>query len=84
MKGERENKMKKTSRKDKVWMRNRDQLKTPKIFSVKMVRNADGSFHLLGGNTQVLTRKNQFTAEWVNVDTRDFATELRNNPIKSF
>lgn len=73
-----------TNRKNKQWMRNRNQLKNPKLFQVTMMRNTDGSFQLLGGHTQVLSRKNQHSASWVNVDTRDFATELRNSKINSF
>ena len=64
-------------------MRNPDQLKNPKVFEVKMVRNPDGSFHILGGQSKVLVRKNQYIGEWVNVDTRDLACELRNNKIRS-
>ena len=41
-----------TNRKNKQWMRNRDQLKNPKIFNVSMIRNADGSFHMLGGESK--------------------------------
>lgn len=70
-----------SNRKNKVWMRNRNQMKNPKLFSVKMVRDKDGKFHLLGGETMVLSRKNQVSAEWVNVDTRDFAVELNNSTI---
>lgn len=65
-------------------MRNRNQLKNPKIFNVMMVRNADGSFHMIGGESKVLVRKNQHSREWVNVDTRDLACEIRNNSIRSF
>lgn len=75
--------MKKNNRKNKQWLQNPDQLKNPKVFTVKMVRNADGSFHLLGGETMVLEKKNQHRGEWVPVDTRDFACELRNSEIKS-
>lgn len=73
----------KTNRKNKQWMRNRNQLKNPKIFNVKMVRNVDGSFHMLGGESKVLVRKNQHSVEWVNVDTRDLACEIRNSRIKA-
>ena len=74
----------KTQRKNKKWMRNRDQLKNPKIFNVKMLRNPDGSFHMIGGQSKVLVRKNQHSMEWVNVDTRDLACEMRTNKISSF
>ena len=76
--------MKKSNRKNKQWMRNKNQLKNPKIFNVKMYRNSDGSFHVIGGETMVLNVKNQHAAEWVNVDTRDFACELRNSKIQSY
>jgi hypothetical protein len=71
----------KNNRKDKNWLRNPKQLKNPKIYSMKAIRNVDGTFHLLGGETKVLSRKNQHSAEWVNVDTRDFTTELRNSKL---
>ncbi len=73
-----------TGRKNKQWMRNRDQLKNPKLYSIKAVRNPDGSFHLIGGEQKVLVRKNQHDAEWVTVDTRDLACELRNSKITSY
>jgi hypothetical protein len=74
----------KTNRKNKRWFRNPDQIKTPKMFNVNMVRNSDGSFHVLGGGARVLVRKNQHVSEWANVDVRDFACELRRSTIKSF
>ena len=75
--------MTKTNRKDKNWMRNRDQLKHPKVYNVSMVRNPDGTFHVIGGQSKVLIRKNQYVGEWVNVDTRDLTCELRNSRITS-
>ena len=73
----------KTNRKNKQWLRNPDQLKNPKVYNVSMVRNPDGSFHILGGQSKVLIRKNQYVGEWVNVDTRDLTCEMRNNRITS-
>lgn len=70
-----------TTRKNKQWLRNRNQRKNPKIFSAKFIQNPDGSFMMLGGETLVLERKNQHAHNWVNVDTRDFACELRNNRL---
>lgn len=72
-----------TNRKNKQWMRNRKQLKNPKVYNVSMVRNPDGSFHVLGGQSKVLIRKNQYVGEWVNVDTRDLTCEIRNSRITS-
>lgn len=76
--------MKASNRKNKQWLRNPDQLKTPKIYSLTVVRNSDGSFHLIGGQQKVMIRKNQYSGDWVNVDTRDLACELRKSKIKSF
>lgn len=73
--------MKTNKRRNKQWMRNRDQLKNPKLYSIKMIRNADKSFTILGGETKVLKRNNQYSAEWVNVDTRDLTCELRNSRL---
>lgn len=75
--------MKKNNRKNKQWLQNPDQIKNPKLFKLMAVRNADGSFHLVGGETMVLEKKNQHAAEWVPVDTRDFASVLRDSEIKS-
>jgi hypothetical protein len=71
----------KKNKRDKQWLRNPDQRKNIKVFSAKFVQNPDGSFSMLGNETMVLSRKNQHKADWVKVDTRDFACELRNNPI---
>ncbi len=73
----------KSKRKDKNWLKNPDQMKNEKLFNVKMFRDKNGTFHVVGGETKVLSRKNQHSAEWVNVDTRDFASVLRNSSIKS-
>jgi len=78
------NTMKKSTRKDKNWMRNPDQLKTRKLYNITVERNPDSSFRLVGGMNRVLIRKNQHSAEWVNVDTRDLCTELRNSKFHSF
>lgn len=70
-----------TNRKNKQWLRNRNQRKNTKIFSAKFIQHPDGSFMMLGGETMVLERKNQHSNMWVNIDTRDFACELRNNRL---
>jgi hypothetical protein len=72
-----------TNKRNKQWLRNRDQMKSPKVFSISMVRRPDGSFHILGGQSKVLIRKNQYIGEWVNVDTRDLTCEMRNSRITS-
>lgn len=69
------------TRKNKTWLRNKNQRKNPKFFTAKFMQNPDGSFTMLGNQTMVLERKNQYGGQWVNVDTRDFATELRQNRI---
>ena len=73
--------MKKNNKRDKKWLRNRDQKKSPKLFTATFVQNIDGSFAMLGGETKVLNRVNQYSANWTNIVTRDFARELRNNKI---
>lgn len=72
-----------TNKKDKNWLRNPKQRKNPKLFTAKFVQMPDGSFRILGNETKVLSRKNQYSGEWVNVDTRDFAREVRMNGIHS-
>jgi hypothetical protein len=71
-------------RKNKQWLRSRDQRKHPKIFSVQMVQLKDGSFHMLGGGANVAISKNQHSTQWASVDVRDLATEIRMNGIRSF
>jgi hypothetical protein len=74
----------KNQRKNKQWLRSRDQRKHPKIFSVQMVQLKDGSFHMLGGGANVAISKNQHSTQWASVDVRDLATEIRMNGIRSF
>lgn len=69
------------NKKDKKWLRNRNQRKNPKLFEAKFIQNQDGSFELIGGQTLVYMRKNQHSFTPVRVDTRDFACELRNGRI---
>ena len=73
-------KTKTTKMKNKTWLRNPDQRKSPKTFSVKMQRNKDGSFVLID-ETLVQIKKNQHSSVWENVNTRDFAEELRGSTI---
>lgn len=73
----------KQGRRNRQWLQNPDQRKNPKVFTAKFVQNPDGSFSMIGGETFVLSRKNQYDGEWVNIDTRDFAAELRTNRIKT-
>jgi hypothetical protein len=69
------------TRKNKQWLRNPNQRKNPKFFQVTMMQTKEGNFVLLGGESKVLSRRNQYANEWVNVDTRDLACEIRNNKI---
>lgn len=78
------NKMMKSSRKNKVWLRNPDQMKTRKTFYVKMIRNKDGSFHIPGNSVMVEVKRNSITSDILPVDVRDFACELRNSKIYTF
>lgn len=73
----------KNNRKNKRWMRSRDQLKRPKVFNVQMIRMPNGSFHLLGGGSQVFIQKNQYRVDACQVDVRDLAVELNNSKITS-
>lgn len=72
-----------STRKNKQWLRNPDQRKNRKVFTAKFTQERDGSFTIIGGETMVLERRNQHTSEWVPVDTRDFATEIRMNGINN-
>jgi hypothetical protein len=74
----------KTTRKNKAWLRNPAQRKNPKVFSAKFIQRKDGSFHMIGGESMAYIRKNQNAGNWVNVDTRDLATELRRCGVRSF
>lgn len=76
--------MKTNNRKNKQWLRNRNQRKNKKVFTASFVQNDDGSFHMIGGGSAVYIRSNQHAGEWVPVDTRDLATEMRLNGVKSF
>ena len=65
----------------KAWWQNPDQKKTPKIFSFQAIRNTDGSFQMIGDQTNMLRRINQFKSEWVPVDTAALTDELSSNKI---
>lgn len=79
-----ENTKNNTNRKNKQWLRSRDQRKHPKIFNVQMIQLRDGSFHMLGGGAKVLIRQNSTSAKEHSVDVRDLATEMRLNGVRSF
>lgn len=64
----------------KIWLNNPDQVKTPKIFQVTMMRDKEG-FHLIDGESKYLQRKNQHSNSWVNVDTQELALVLRTSKI---
>lgn len=70
-------------KRNKQWLRNKNQRKNNKLFTAAFMQNSDGSFTIVGGGTRVFSRKNQHSAQWESVDTRDFATELRQNKIHS-
>lgn len=74
----------KNNRKNKQWLRSRDQRKRTKLFNVQMIQLKDGSFHILGGGARVNIKKNQNASDWYNVDVRDLATEMRMNGVRSF
>jgi hypothetical protein len=76
--------MQKTNRKNKKWLKNRDQIKTPKIFSVNMVRLPNGNFHLVGGGSKVYLKRNQYRVDPISVDVRDLAVEMNNSKILAF
>lgn len=73
----------KNNRKNKQWLRSRDQRKHPKLFSVNMVQLEDGSFHIVGGGANVAIMKNQHSVDWYSVDVRDLACEMRMNGVRS-
>ena len=73
----------KSNRKNKQWLRNRDQRKTAKVFNVEMLQLPNGSFHILGGGAQVAIPRNQHSVEWHPVDVRDLACEIRQNGVVS-
>lgn len=75
---------KRVQKKNREWMRNKDQLKHPKVYNVSMIRKRDGSFHLIGNEARVFMRKNQHSGEWVNVNTRDLMREMRQTSVTSF
>jgi hypothetical protein len=75
------NTAKKSNAKNKQWLRNPDQRKTPKVFTAQFQQNKDGSFTMLGNHTKVKIPLNQHVYEWHHVDTRDLAREIRMNGI---
>lgn len=74
----------KTTRKNKQWLRSRDQRKHPKMFTVNMVQLPNGQFHIVGKGANVMVKKNQHSVQICPVDVRDLATEMRMNGVTSF
>jgi hypothetical protein len=74
----------KNNRKNKQWLRNRDQRKNPKLFNVQMIQLPNGRFHLLGKGSFVQIKKNGVSSDWHSVDVRDLACEMRLNGISTF
>lgn len=74
----------KTQRRNKQWLRSRDQRKHMKKFTLEMVQLKDGSFHALGGGANVEIRTNGKSFKIVPVDVRDLACEIRMNGLRSF
>lgn len=66
----------------KQWMTNRDQIKTPKRFSVDMMRMKDGSFQIINGSARAFLKRNQYRTDEIHVDTRDFVNELKSFGIQ--
>lgn len=83
MKAKSNNTATKSTRKNKQWLRNPDQLKNPKLFQVTMVRLPDKSFHIIGNQSKVFIKKNQHVGSWESVDTRDLTCELNHSKITS-
>lgn len=77
-------KNKKTQRRNKQWLRNPDQRKNKKMFTVNMIQRKDGSFHIVGGGARVAVGRNQHSFDIAPVDVRDLATEMRLNGVYSF
>lgn len=58
------------------YLANRDV--RPKTFTITLERDRNGDFKLVGNQTKMLNVINQYDAEWVRVDSRNFLTALRN------
>ncbi len=69
------------TKKDKKWITNPAQKKNPKIYSIKAVRKADGSFHILEDECQVCIKTNQHAFAWQPVDGKALTAELTSNKI---
>jgi hypothetical protein len=61
------------------YLANRDV--KPKRYSVTLERDRSGNFKIVGNKTRMLDVVNQYQANWVRVDSRDFLTALRNSDI---
>jgi hypothetical protein len=72
------------NRKNKQWLRSRDQRKHEKIFNVQMTQLPNGQFQILGGGAEVAIRRNRDHVEWYPVNVRDLAREMRMNGVISF
>jgi hypothetical protein len=55
----------------------------PKTFTVTLERDRSGNFTIIGNRTKVLDVVNQHEENWVRVDSRNFASALRNSNIRA-
>jgi len=53
----------------------------PKTFTVTLERDRSGNFTIVGNETKMLDVVNQYEADWVRVDSRNFLTALRNSQV---
>jgi hypothetical protein len=60
-------------KRDRNYLNNRNATKNPKVFNVTLVRDNNGQFHTVGGESAMLDRRTQ---KWVKVNTRDLAREI--------
>jgi hypothetical protein len=55
----------------------------PKTYTVTLERDRSGNFTIVGHQTKVLDVVNQHEQRWVRVDSRNFASALRNSEIRA-
>jgi len=55
----------------------------PKTYTVTLERDRSGNFTIVGHKTKVLDIINQHEQRWVRVDSRNFASALRNSDVRA-
>ena len=74
--------MKRSTQTWSEYLSNKNATKNPKTFNLTVQRNHHGEYELVGGGS-FMKHNMGGKSEWVQVDVRDLARDIRNNGINA-